>query len=67
MEDSQASSHGLRFLLVAPAIESQSRLCLRTCTPWDSTREQAGHEDQGMQEVRNPTSLVYQLVPSRGL
>lgn len=66
MEDSKASSHSLRPLLVAPVIEIQSRLCLGICTPWKSTREQAGYESLGVQELRHPTGLVYQLVPSRG-
>lgn len=66
MEDSKASSHGLKSLLVAPAIEIQSCLCFGTCTLWKSTRERAGREGLGVQEVKYPTSLVYQLVPSRG-
>lgn len=65
MEESKASSHGLRSLLIAPATEIQSHLCLGTCTPWKSTREPAGCEGLGMQEVKYPTSLVYQLVPNR--
>lgn len=60
MEGSKAPSHGLRSLLVAPAIEIQSHLCLGTCTPWKSPEEQAGSEDLGVQEVKTATNLVQQ-------